>query len=329
MLGKGIVAFDKFIANESFINFLQKKITPSIARVQHLDELDKYKIDKSKCIIGAGSSMVIYGLKDTNTDLDVVIEENYKKQLEKQGLVVISEEEGYRHWIIKDTHIDLGLVDDTSTKSYSWFEELGIIEIDGYQFLDLGGMTRFYTYLMHHFTKIHDKHYSDKFTKRVTDITNTVCGWFDNICYHVSPYGDIKILKPRSSKIYKPLVFTSLFEHFAKLFGVSWSDNEIHLQWTISNDDGITPIFTFEFLKLIDKSRLITPYYVYEVSSKTFMPWNFYDEKDVDHHPFVEMVSKVPVPILKVTKYDNWLDSLYELESQGLLILKGTKFVKS
>lgn len=328
MLGSGIELFDKFIANESFINFLQKKITPSISRVQHLDELDKYKIDKSKCIIGAGSSMVIYGLKDTNTDLDVVIEENYKKQLEKQGIIVISEEEGYRHWIIKDTHIDLGLVEDTSTKPYTWFEELGIIEIDGYQFLNLGGMTQFYTYLVHHFTNIHDEHYRVKFIKRVTDITNTVCEWFGNICYHASSVGDIKTLKPKSSNIYKPLVFTSLFEHFAKLFGINWNDREINLSWEISQEDGITPIFTMTFLKPINKSRLIVPYYLYEVSSKTFMPWNFYDEKDVDHHPFVEMVSKVSVPILKVTKYDNWLDSLYELESQGLLILKGIKFIK-
>ena len=60
MLGKGIVAFDKFIANESFINFLQKKITPSIARVQHLDELDKYKIDKSKCCTRAIDGVIFF-----------------------------------------------------------------------------------------------------------------------------------------------------------------------------------------------------------------------------------------------------------------------------
>ena len=121
-------------------------VKPSLARVQYLNELNKSGIDKNKIIIGASAALVAYGLLDTpNKDLDISIEDNYKKTLINKGVLIRNIEDGATHWVVSNTHIDAGVDGPDQQKfSYTELKKLGVTIINGYTFISLEGMIKFY-----------------------------------------------------------------------------------------------------------------------------------------------------------------------------------------
>ena len=121
-------------------------VKPSLARVQYLNELNKSGIDKNKIIIGASAALVAYGLLDTpNKDLDISIEDNYKKTLINKGVLIRNIEDGATHWVVSNTHIDAGVDGPDQQKfSYTELKKLGVAIINGYTFISLEGMIKFY-----------------------------------------------------------------------------------------------------------------------------------------------------------------------------------------
>ena len=121
-------------------------VKPSLARVQYLNELNKSGIDKNKIIIGASAALVAYGLLDTpNKDLDISIEDNYKKTLINKGILIRNIEDGATHWVVSNTHIDAGVDGPDQQKfSYTELKKLGVAIINGYTFISLEGMIKFY-----------------------------------------------------------------------------------------------------------------------------------------------------------------------------------------
>lgn len=121
-------------------------VKPSLARVQYLNELNKSGIDKNKIIIGASAALVAYGLLDTpNKDLDISIEDNYKKTLINKGVLVRNIEDGVTHWVVSNTHIDAGVDGPDQQKfSYTELKKLGVTIMNGYTFISLEGMIKFY-----------------------------------------------------------------------------------------------------------------------------------------------------------------------------------------
>lgn len=136
----------KTIVSESTSATEAFDIKPSLARVQYLNELNKSGIDKNKIIIGASAALVAYGLLDTpNKDLDISIEDNYKKTLINKGVLVRNIEDGATHWVVSNTHIDAGVDGPDQQKfSYTELKKLGVTIINGYTFISLEGMIKFY-----------------------------------------------------------------------------------------------------------------------------------------------------------------------------------------
>ena len=137
---KTIVGENTIEGTESF------DVKASLARVQYLNELNKSGIDKNKIIIGASAALVAYGLLDTpNKDLDISIEDNYKKTLINKGVLIRNIEDGATHWVVSNTHIDAGVDGPDQQKfSYTELKKLGITIINGYTFISLEGMIKFY-----------------------------------------------------------------------------------------------------------------------------------------------------------------------------------------
>ena len=137
---KTIVGENTIEGTESF------DVKASLARVQYLNELNKSGIDKNKIIIGASAALVAYGLLDTpNKDLDISIEDNYKKTLINKGILTRNTEDGATHWVVSNTHIDAGVDGPDQQKfSYTELKKLGITIINGYAFISLEGMIKFY-----------------------------------------------------------------------------------------------------------------------------------------------------------------------------------------
>lgn len=137
---KTIVGENTIEGTESF------DVKPSLARVQYLNELNKSGIDKNKIIIGASAALVAYGLLDTpNKDLDISIEDNYKKTLINKGVLIRNIEDGATHWVVSNTHIDAGVDGPDQQKfSYTELKKLGVTIINGYTFISLEGMIKFY-----------------------------------------------------------------------------------------------------------------------------------------------------------------------------------------
>ena len=142
-------------------------VKASLARVQYLNELNKSGIDKNKIIIGASAALVAYGLLDTpNKDLDISIEDNYKKTLINKGVLVRNTEDGATHWVVSNTHIDAGVDGPDQQKfSYTELKKLGITIINGYTFISLEGMIKFYEKCKELFPN--DKEKQQKYNDRI------------------------------------------------------------------------------------------------------------------------------------------------------------------
>ena len=151
-------------------------VKPSLARVQYLNELNKSGIDKNKIIIGASAALVAYGLLDTpNKDLDISIEDNYKKTLINKGILTRNTEDGATHWVVSNTHIDAGVDGPDQQKfSYTELKKLGITIINGYTFISLEGMIKFYENCKELFPD--DKEKQQKYNDRIALIEQALAG---------------------------------------------------------------------------------------------------------------------------------------------------------
>lgn len=167
---KTIVGENTIEGTESF------DVKASLARVQYLNELNKSGIDKNKIIIGASAALVAYGLLDTpNKDLDISIEDNYKKTLINKGILTRNIEDGVTHWVVSNTHIDAGVDGPDQQKfSYTELKKLGITIINGYTFISLEGMIKFYEKCKELFPDDEEK--QQKYNDRIALIEQALAG---------------------------------------------------------------------------------------------------------------------------------------------------------
>lgn len=291
---------------------------PSTKNVQYLDQLRSLKLDNNKIIVGASASLVALDIKkEPNRDLDICIEQKYKTELLKKGILKEQYEDGFLHQIFPGTEIDAGRVD--APINYDFVSSIGTMKLDEFTFTNLPGLFRFYAWLRDNAPS--EKHYQKRLVQ-LKMLTEYVSSVLDHKCYHSSPVSNLKEINARIAWSYKsrgPLVFASQSPIFSLLFGAKWNDSIFDLSWKIT-DVGFNPEIIFTLKQKIKYSEYDTPFSLYELSDVGFEQLLGEDCGTSYGHPMVEIVnSSKSVQVQKEFKFKSWIEAVLQLDKIGVI----------
>lgn len=124
-------------------------LTNNLKKINHLNEFIKFSkyIKQSEYIIGSSASLVLYGLKESNDDIDICLSKEALNRLIKQKLVnIIEEERGHK---IISGNLDFGFL-ETNHNIFNLkdLKDRGYVIVDGLVFQNINGLKYFYNKLV-------------------------------------------------------------------------------------------------------------------------------------------------------------------------------------
>lgn len=292
---------------------------PNISKLNHIEELKALNLDPDEYVVGGSGSLVAWGLKDSNADIDLVISDEARKRLYDEGKVEVVRDDasGLDLYHVKDTEIDLGPVGGSLLKLED-VQKMGVCVVDGISIFNIYGCMRFYTRML---SNPPTQYHFDKWTKTMQSIKTKVSEWFGHQVYHSSFVSGLATIEPKKETspdgINTPQVYASYWPEFSLCFGIRWNDDEANLTMKIT-EDGITPKFIFTN-KTLTYEQIHQSCSIYRVSDESF------DHLLTDkiQHPILEVISSKSVRVLQETKIDDWFEAMLSLEQQGVVELHG------